>query len=76
MVAKHKGPPTQKAFFSLIVGKNAQCFMTMLYYTFCMKGYHLHPYQPQLDEPLRPDEKNSTGKEKRRKKRGHLCMTG
>ena len=44
------------------------CLMTVLHSSFRMKGQHLHPYHPQLNAPLRHDEKNFNSIRKAAKK--------
>ena len=42
----------------LAVKRDAYCFLRALHYTFHMKGQHLHSLYPQLNAPLRNDEKD------------------
>ena len=45
-------------FFPCCETNFAHCLFTVLHSLFRMKGQHLHPYHPQLNAPLRHDEKN------------------
>ena len=50
--------PNSYSFFSLLWKKFACCFRRSFQYTFHINYEHLHLYHPQLDAPLRYEEKD------------------